>query len=171
MDLHHFDPYSPELTPDPYGVYADMRREPGLVRSEELGGFYVACRHAEVHEGLRRTDIFSAGNNNVPVTYDPAGPPIPTQVDPPEHDAMRQPLARVFGPTHVALMEDFDRAAAAKRLDELSRRGGFEFVYDFAVPYVARFPRTTPLLGPNVAALRLRMSSERGAVELMWNSR
>jgi cytochrome P450 len=136
MDLHHFDPYSPELAPDPYPCYSEMRHEPGLVHSEELGGFFVACRHAEVHEGLRRTDIFSAGNNNVPVTYDPAGPPIPTQVDPPDHDALRQPLARVFGPAHVALMEDFDRAAAARRLDELSTQPGFEFVYDFAVPYV-----------------------------------
>lgn len=39
---------------------------------------------------------------------------------------------------------------------------------DFATAYVARFPRTPPLLGPNVKAVRLRMSGERGGVEVAW---
>nr|HEX4313742.1 hypothetical protein [Kofleriaceae bacterium] len=39
---------------------------------------------------------------------------------------------------------------------------------DFTTAYVARFPRTTPLLGPGITQLRLRMSSERGGVELTW---
>jgi hypothetical protein len=47
-------------------------------------------------------------------------------------------------------------------------RAEFRDVSDFATAYVARFPRTTTLLGPNVRAFRLRMSGERGAVELVW---
>jgi hypothetical protein len=39
---------------------------------------------------------------------------------------------------------------------------------DFAIAYIARFPRTLPLLGPNVRTVRLHMSSERGGVELAW---
>lgn len=42
---------------------------------------------------------------------------------------------------------------------------------DFATAYVARFPRTRPLLGPNVRALRLRLSSARGGVGLTWRAR
>jgi cytochrome P450 len=136
MDFNHFNPYDSAIADDPYPAFAEMRRQPGLIRSEELGGFFVACRHAEVQEGLRRNDIFSAGNNNVPVTYDPAGPPIPTQVDLPDHDAMRKPFGRVFGPAHVASMTEFDREAAARLLEKLTPLGRFEFVYDFAVPYV-----------------------------------
>jgi len=49
-------------------------------------------------------------------------------------------------------------------------RAEFPALGDFAVPYVARFPRTTPLLGPDVRRLRLRMSSERGGVELTWEA-
>jgi cytochrome P450 len=135
-NISHFDPYAPELADDPYPIYAALRACPGLARSEERGGFYIASRHSDVHEGLRRTDIFSVENNNVPPTYDPGGPPIPTNVDPPLHDAMRQPFARVFGPAHVAKMEGFDREAAARRLDELAERDSIEFVYDFAIPYV-----------------------------------
>jgi hypothetical protein len=42
---------------------------------------------------------------------------------------------------------------------------------DFAVAYVARFPRTAPVLGPGVKQVRLRMSSSRGSVELAWTAR
>ncbi len=42
---------------------------------------------------------------------------------------------------------------------------------DFATAYIARFPRTTAVLGPDVHAVRLRMSSERGGVELTWTAR
>lgn len=47
-------------------------------------------------------------------------------------------------------------------------RAEFPALGDFAVPYIARFPRTTPLFGPNVHAVKLRMTSERGGVELTW---
>jgi len=41
---------------------------------------------------------------------------------------------------------------------------------DFTTPYIARFPRTSPVLGANVKQLRLRMSGERGSVELAWQA-
>ena len=44
----------------------------------------------------------------------------------------------------------------------------FPAMNDFATAYVARFPRSEALLGANVRALKLRMSGERGAVELVW---
>lgn len=47
-------------------------------------------------------------------------------------------------------------------------RDEFPAFGDFATPYIARFPRTTPLLGPDVRTVRLRMTSERGGVELDW---
>jgi hypothetical protein len=47
-------------------------------------------------------------------------------------------------------------------------RTEFPALADFAEPYIARFPRTEPLLGPGVHALRLRMTSERGGVEVAW---
>ncbi|MGE0867965.1 MAG: hypothetical protein AB7P03_05375 [Kofleriaceae bacterium] len=39
---------------------------------------------------------------------------------------------------------------------------------DFATAYIARFPRTAPVLGPDVRALTLRMSNPRGGVSLVW---
>ena len=41
---------------------------------------------------------------------------------------------------------------------------------DFSTPYIVRFPRTAALLGPSAKQIRLRMSGERGGVELRWQS-
>ncbi|HWU91328.1 MAG TPA: hypothetical protein VN253_28875 [Kofleriaceae bacterium] len=41
---------------------------------------------------------------------------------------------------------------------------------DFATAYVARFPRTHPLLGPDVRRLHLRFSSTRGGISLIWRA-
>jgi hypothetical protein len=49
-------------------------------------------------------------------------------------------------------------------------RSEFPALGDFAVAYIARFPRQTALLGPNVHQLRLRISGERGGVEVAWSS-
>ena len=49
-------------------------------------------------------------------------------------------------------------------------RADFPMFGDFAQAYVARFPRTEPLLGPTVKQLRLRVSSDRGGIELGWDA-
>jgi hypothetical protein len=47
-------------------------------------------------------------------------------------------------------------------------RAEFPAYGDFATAYVARFPRTAPVLGANVHTLKLRLSSERGGAEVVW---
>lgn len=47
-------------------------------------------------------------------------------------------------------------------------RAEFPALGDFAIAYIVRFPRDEALLGPNAHALKLRMTSERGGVELEW---
>ncbi|MDQ3365946.1 MAG: hypothetical protein M3680_11015 [Myxococcota bacterium] len=48
-------------------------------------------------------------------------------------------------------------------------RNEFPAFGDFAKSYVVRFPREQPLLGPNTKRMRMRMSSSRGGVELVWS--
>jgi hypothetical protein len=57
------------------------------------------------------------------------------------------------------------------RRPQFTVRAEFPALGDFATPYVARFPRTEPVLGEGVQRLRLRMSSVRGGIELVWASR
>jgi len=49
-------------------------------------------------------------------------------------------------------------------------RADFPALGDFATAYIARFPRTTPMLGPGVKKVRLRLYGVRGAIEVMWES-
>jgi hypothetical protein len=49
-------------------------------------------------------------------------------------------------------------------------RADFPALGDFATAYIARFPRTTPLLGPSVKKLRLRLFGVRGSVEVDWDA-
>jgi len=47
-------------------------------------------------------------------------------------------------------------------------RAEFAALGDFAVPYIVRFPHTSPVLDSH--AVKLHMSSERGQVEVAWKS-
>lgn len=49
-------------------------------------------------------------------------------------------------------------------------RADFPALGDFATPYIARFARTTPILGPGVKRIRLRLFGARGGVEVAWNA-
>jgi hypothetical protein len=49
-------------------------------------------------------------------------------------------------------------------------RAEFPALGEFATPYIARFPRARPILGPSAKHVRLRMSSTRGGLEVDWTS-
>jgi hypothetical protein len=49
-------------------------------------------------------------------------------------------------------------------------RAEFPGLGEFATPYVARFPRTASIFGPAARQVRLRMSSTRGGLEVLWKS-
>jgi hypothetical protein len=74
---------------------------------------------------------------------------------------------------HVVLLDDQGHEIEPleiirDRRPAFTVRAEFPALGDFAVPYIARFPHDAQVLGPNVHAIRLRMSSERGGVELVW---
>jgi hypothetical protein len=49
-------------------------------------------------------------------------------------------------------------------------RAEFPALGEFATPYLARFPRTASIFGPAARQIRLRMSSPRGGLEVLWKS-
>ncbi|MBC7977398.1 MAG: hypothetical protein H7138_20675 [Myxococcales bacterium] len=49
-------------------------------------------------------------------------------------------------------------------------RAEFPALGQFATPYIARFPRSVAILGPNAKQVRLRMSSPRGGLEVTWRA-
>lgn len=76
----------------------------------------------------------------------------------------------------VVLIDDADREIEPLEIVKDKRapyvlRAEFPGFGDFATAYIARFPRSAAVLGPTVRAVRLRMSSARGGVELQWTAR
>jgi hypothetical protein len=74
---------------------------------------------------------------------------------------------------HVVLVDDQGKEIEPLEIVKDKRpaftlRAEFPAFGDFAVAYVARFAPDSGVLGANVHAVRLRMSSERGGVELAW---
>jgi hypothetical protein len=74
---------------------------------------------------------------------------------------------------HVALVDDggneiLPLEIVKDKRPPLTLREDFPAFGDFATAYIARFPRTATVMGPGVKQLRLRMSSSRGGVELVW---
>jgi hypothetical protein len=49
-------------------------------------------------------------------------------------------------------------------------RAEFPALGEFATPYVVRFPRTSPIFSPTAKQIRLRMSSPRGGLEVIWSA-
>lgn len=49
-------------------------------------------------------------------------------------------------------------------------RAEFPMLGEFATPYIARFPRTAAIFGPSARQVRLRMSSARGGLEVIWKA-
>jgi hypothetical protein len=77
---------------------------------------------------------------------------------------------------HVVLVDDAGNEIAPLEIVKDRRptntlRADYPAFGDFAHAYIARFPRTAPVLGPGVKQVRLRMSGSRGGVELVWASK
>ena len=49
-------------------------------------------------------------------------------------------------------------------------RTEFPALGDFAQPYIIRFPREANILGPEVRQVRLRISGERGGLQVTWDA-
>ncbi len=77
---------------------------------------------------------------------------------------------------HVALVDEQGNEIAPLEIVKDKRptyvlHAEFPAYGDFSTAYVARFPHDKPVLGTSVRAVRLRLSSERGGVEVAWSTR
>ncbi|MBI5433074.1 MAG: cytochrome P450 [Planctomycetes bacterium] len=140
-----FEPTSAEFARDRYAIYRRFReQDPVHWRSgRNGGGRWVLFRHADVSRAL--TDS-AFGRQVAP----PAGATAPASAprpfpalsalisswmifrDHPEHDRMRNPVARAFTPSEVARLRTRAQTLVETVLDELETRADFDVVEDFA---------------------------------------
>lgn len=128
----YYDPYDFEIDTDPYPVWRRLRDEAPLYHNEKYE-FFALSRFDDVEKALVDWRTYSSGRGTVLEFIRAELPPMPGMIimeDPPEHDAHRGILSRVFTPKKVAAIEPKIRAFCAERLDPLVGAGGFDFISD-----------------------------------------
>jgi cytochrome P450 len=142
----HFDPFDPATRDDPYPVYARLRREAPVYRSESLG-CHVLSRHRDVLFALKHPELFSSSAMNdlvgrvegLVAEVDPEATPseeaeILIGMDPPRHTRLRKLANRGFTPRRVAALAPRVREIARDLVDRMAARETCDFVTDLAQP-------------------------------------
>ncbi len=131
---------------DPYGFYAELRRDRPVVRATVpgRGAVWVVTRHADAAAMLKDPRFSNdRRGTGVPSPFF-GGLPMPRAVrtlsstmvgaDDPAHARLRGLVGRAFTPRRVAGLEGRMRAIAAGLLDGAAPRGRMDLIADFALP-------------------------------------
>lgn len=104
---------------------------PDIFWTPRNGGHWIATRAEDIDVMQLDHERFSHGNFMLP-KQDMPFPPLPLNLDPPEHTPFRQLIAPALSPRAVQSLTDTARATAIELIDKLAPQGHCEFVGDFA---------------------------------------
>ncbi|WP_433261685.1 cytochrome P450 [Actinosynnema sp. CS-041913] len=129
--------FQPWLQQDPISQWAKLREHAPVVRSEELGGFWILTRYADIEWAAKNPEVFSNAKVSIPHMQLYADKQIPVQLDGEEHRVWRQTLTSVFNPAVVNHLTPEIRRAAADLIDPIVERGSCDAIAEFAIPLPA----------------------------------
>jgi hypothetical protein len=115
-------------------LWAKMREQPTLPRSEALGGFHLISRYADLKKALLDPALFSSAQGITVPDQGVRSRHIPAETDPPLHKEYRNLMARHFGFDRVRKMEGRVRELAQILLDRVAGRSHVDFVDVLARP-------------------------------------
>jgi cytochrome P450 len=128
----YYDPYDFEIDADPYPVWKRLRDEAPLYYNEKYD-FFALSRYADVEKSFVDWETYSSAKGSV-IEIIKANIDLPPGMfifeDPPDHDLHRGLLSRVFTPRRLAAIEPKVRDFAARKLDPLAGKGGFDLIAD-----------------------------------------
>ncbi|MHB8340451.1 MAG: cytochrome P450 [Mycobacteriales bacterium] len=132
-------PFAPGVWPDPYPSYRWLAEHDPLYR-DPYSGLLLLARYADCDALLRNREASAALAQQARPRATPL-PPSMLTTDPPEHDRLRAPAARLLGPQAVAALAGPIGAGIDELLDSLDRpdlpdgRNSVEAVEAIAVPF------------------------------------
>jgi cytochrome P450 len=131
--IRRWSVYQPWLQDDPVTYFKEIQRHAPIVWSEELGGFWIVTRFADIEWVARNPDIFSNAVLSIPAHQVFEGKAIPIQLDGEEHRQWRRALADLFNPGAVSHFAPQIRQATIDTIEPLVEAGNCEFISDVAV--------------------------------------
>ena len=135
-----FDHWSSKMAYSPYDVWARLRNECPVARTEKHGGFFVLSRYADVFAAALDTGTFSSDGDGLGVAIPPqeVRPLYPIDLDPPYHTRYRQMLNPFFNMRTVATMENSIRELARELIAAFPKAGVFDVAAAFTLPLPRR---------------------------------
>lgn len=132
-----FNPFSAEFKADPYAVYAELRRDEPVARTEPLG-FYAVSRYEDVSFVLKNPQLFSSAAMGAATMLGGGQGMMRASTvinsDPPDHTRLRALVNRAFTPKMVAEMEPRIRELTSDLLDRVISSGEMDLTKDLAIP-------------------------------------
>lgn len=125
--------YQPWLQRDPVPYWNEMRDGAQVVYSQELGGYWILTRYADLEWAARHPEFFSNDLIGLPNRQIYTDKLIPIQLDGEDHRKWRQALTGLFNPSVVNELTPHIRDAAREAIAPIAERGACEFVEEFAV--------------------------------------
>ncbi len=133
QDPADYNLFDPALKPNPYPFYQRLREE-GRVLQNPLLGFWMVTGYEEVLSVLRDPENCSSALFGAEVAS--SFLPAPTMLfsDPPDHERLRDVVAKAFSPRTVRSMEHRTREITEELLAPLDRAEVFDVVEGLAYP-------------------------------------
>ncbi|MDX2235335.1 MAG: cytochrome P450 [Hyphomonadaceae bacterium] len=153
-----YNHHDPDVAQDPYRIFADVRAQCPMGRSEALGGFYFPTTYDGVKRVFSDFRFFtSTKGSGLP---DQVIRLLPVDLDPPQHTRWRRVLNRFF--TREAADADRPRVQgiADTLIDSFIAKGEADLVGELTRPLLAM--TMLPVLG--IPTQHLRMLSDK----LLW---
>jgi cytochrome P450 len=133
-----FDHHSPDIAPDPYPAYAQLRDRCPVAWSERHGGFWVLSDYAGVYAASQDDETFRSAPT-VALPEQPYGiRNVPIDTDNPETEQLRRILLAGYSPGAVRKLEPQITAMADELIDAFAGAGSCDLVRDYAMPLPAR---------------------------------
>ena len=105
-----------------------------VARSTVGKGYWVVAAHDDLRTCAQDWRTYSSGQGVLVNRTDGVPLLVPTESDPPYHTALRQPLAKYFGPERVARYEPSIRSFTNDLIDVVIERGSCDFANDISRP-------------------------------------
>lgn len=130
--IRQWSVYQPWLQDAPVPYFQEIQKHAPIVWSEELGGYWIVTRFADMEWVARNPDIFSNAVLSIPAHQVFEGKAIPIQLDGEEHRQWRRALADLLNPGAVKHFAPQIRQATIDTIAPLVESGNCEFISDVA---------------------------------------
>jgi cytochrome P450 len=144
-----FTTADPAFASDPAPLWARIRQDCPVARSEDHGGFWVLSRYEDVRTAALDWRTYTSavvGVTAIPQITPRTAPMLPIELDPPKHSRYRQLVAPVFSTERVAEITPGVTALVRERLTHLATAGAGDLVADLCMPIaVGTLARLTEL--------------------------